>query len=110
MALTAQQLSDAISYAWSNRAVSPADRLVFATRELPVCQAMVEQYAPDAPDDVKESACVRLAGGLAEGRFGTFQSNEIKPVNMSAIFRISGCQGLLRPWKIHRATAVGEVR
>ena len=107
MALTAAQLRDAIAYAWAGRAESPADRLAFATRELPTCRALVEQYCPQAPEDVRESACIRIAGALAEGRFGAFQSNEVKAINMSAIFRISGAQGLLRPFKIHRALPVG---
>ena len=108
MALTAEQLRDAIGYAWSGRSVSDVDRLAFATRELPTCRALVERYAPSAPEAVRESACIRIAGALAEGRFGAFQSNEVKAINMSAIFRISGAMGLLRPFKVHRALAVGE--
>ena len=108
MALTAQQLSDAIDYAWSGRSVSDPERLAFATRELPTCMALVEQYCPQAPSSVKDSACIRVAGALAEGRFGAFQSNEVKAINMSGVFRISGAMGLLRPFKVHRALAVGE--
>ena len=109
MALTAAQLSDAIAYAWAGRSVSDVDRLAFATRELPTCQALTEQYCPQAPASVKDSACVRIAGFLAEARFGGFASNEVKPINTSAVFRLSGAQGLLRPFKVHRALAIGEV-
>ena len=70
MALTAEQLRDAIAYAWSSRTVSPADRLAFAARELPTCQALVERYCPQAPESVRDSACIRIGGALAEGRFG----------------------------------------
>ena len=107
MALTAEQLRDAIEYAWSARSVSDADALAFVTREGPTCEALVEQYAANAPAAVKESACVRILGALAEGRFGAYQSNEVKAINMSAVFRISGAQGLLAPFKIHRAEPVG---
>ena len=107
MALTAAQLRDAIAYAWAGRSESPADRLAFATRELPVCKALVDKYCPQAPEAVRDSACIRIAGALAEGRYGAFQSNEVKAINMSAVFRISGAQGLLRPFKVHRALAVG---
>ena len=108
MALTSAQLSAAIKYAWAGRSVSDVDSLAFATREGPTCQLLVEQYCPQAPQAVKDSACVRLLGALAEGRFGAFQSNEVKAINMSAVFRISGAQGLLRPFKVHRALAIGE--
>ena len=72
MALTAMQLADAIEYAFAGRAVSEIDRLAFATRELPTCRALVDRYCPQAPETVRESACVRIAGALAEGRFGAF--------------------------------------
>ena len=108
MALTAEQLRDRIAYAWAGRSESPADRLAFATRELPTCRALVEQYCPQAPEDVRESACIRIAGFLAESRFGGFQSNEVKALNTSAVFRLSGAMGLLRPFKVHRALPVGE--
>ena len=107
MALTAEQLRDAIGYAWAGRSVSPEDRLAFATRELPTCRALVDQYCPNAPEAVRESACVRIAGFLAESRFGGFQTNEVKALNTSALFRLSGAQGLLRSFKIHRALAIG---
>ena len=107
MALTAEELRDSISYAWAARSVSDDDQLAFATRELPTCRALVEAYCPQAPESVRDSACIRIAGGLAEGRYGAFQSNEVKAINMSAIFRISGAMGLLAPFKIHRALAVG---
>ena len=108
MALTAEQLTAAIAYAWAGRSESPADRLAFATRELPTCKALVEQYCPQAPEAVRDSACVRIAGFLAEARFGGFQSNEVKALNTSAVFRLSGAHGLLRPFKVHRALAIGE--
>ena len=107
MALTAEQLRDAISYAWAGRSVSDVDRLAFTTRELPTCQAMVERYCPQAPEAVRDSACVRLVGFLAESRFGGFQSNEVRALNTSALFRLSGAQGILRAFKVHRALPVG---
>ena len=61
------------------------DQLAFAARELPTCRALVEAYCPQAPESVRDSACIRIAGGiLAEGRYGAFQSNEVKAINMSA--------------------------
>ena len=108
--ITAAQLKDGIAYAWSGRSVSATDQLAFATRELETCKALVEIYSPQAPIKVKNSAIIRLAGFLAEARFGGFQSNEVKAINTSASFRLSGAHGLLRPFKVHRATAVGEVR
>ena len=107
MALTAEQLRDSISYAWAGRSVNDVDALAFATRELPTCRALVESYCPQAPQAVKDSACIRIAGFLAEARFGGFASNEIKPINGSAVFRLSGAMGLLAGFKIHRAEPVG---
>ena len=107
MALTAEQLRDAISYAWAGRSVNDVDALAFATREGPTCEALVEAYCPQAPQAVKDSSCIRILGFLAEARFGGFASNEVKPINGSAVLRLSGAQGLLAGFKIHRAEPVG---
>ena len=75
--------------------------------------ALVERYAPDAPDPVKDEAVIRTAGWLrqapsygarseAEGEISTTFSP-----SMTGALRASGAMALLSPWKVRRAGVVG---
>jgi len=66
----------------------------------PAAIAMVERYAPEAPDDIHNAAVVRLLGwmwdsepGLATSRTGIVAS---------------GAAAVMSMWRVHRASAVDE--
>ena len=64
--------------------------------------AIVDKHAPDAPDDVKDEATLRLFGWL----FDSGQWDAGHPaVNSAGALTKSGAAGLLRPWRVHRAGA-----
>ena len=79
---------------------------------------MVERFAPDAPDAIRNEAVIRVAGWL--------HSREPKPVQavtLTSGFRLdfrerffspnamrnSGARELLTPWRVRRALPVEEV-
>ena len=75
--------------------------------------SLVQRFAPDAPQVIKDEAVIRTAGWLrqapsygarmeAEGEIRT----SFSPAMTSAL-RASGGMALLSPWKIRRAGAVG---
>ena len=83
-----------------------------ATRLLAVATALVERYAPDAPDAISNEAAVRSAGWLAEQPAAAIRaetegdiSTSYAPSQMSAL-RHSGAMALLSPWKARRAGAI----
>lgn len=90
MALTDQQLADAIR-----------SELADAVRLRPVVQALVEKYAPGAPDAVKDEAAIRAAGYLLDAPPAPSGAGH------AAALRNSGATGLLSPWRVRRA---GKVR
>ena len=75
--------------------------------------ALVEEYAPQAPQAIRNEAVVRFAGYLAQSDFGGIRREEIGPknaeyvVNHAPAFRNSGAMGLLTRWKIRRAGSIG---
>ena len=76
--------------------------------------AMVDREAEGAPVAVKTEAAVRIIGYVAQADYGavireTSVGNKAIEwtTNHSAIFRNSGAKGLLAPWKIRRAGAIG---
>ena len=103
--ITAAELKAAIHHAYSGRKLSAAAQLIEAERLLPVCRAIVEKYAPDAPEAVGNEAIIRICGYFAEARFGGYASNQTKipPSSHAAAFRNSGAQALVSPWKRRRA-------
>ena len=83
-----------------------------ATRLLAVATALVERYAPDAPDAISDEATIRAAGWLAEQPAAAIRSESegdirtsYAPTHISAL-RHSGGQALLSPWKIRRGGAI----
>ena len=85
---------------------------------LTAATARVEQYAPDAPESIKNEAIIRLCGYAFEsttyGGFGairemsTGDSDHAPVTNHAASFARSGAGGLLSPWRIRRAGAIKE--
>ena len=62
---------------------------------------LIERYASDAPDPVKDEAAVRCASFLYDVPPG---SSATTPQNA---FVSSGAQALLAPWRVQRAWIVG---
>ena len=80
-----------------------------ATRLLAVAAALVNRYAPDAPDAISNEAVIRTAGWLAEQPSAAIRSEtegdirtSYSPMMQSAL-RHSGAMALCSPWKIRRA-------
>ena len=77
-----------------------------------VAAARVEEYAPGAPQVLKDEAVIRFAGYLAQSDFGTIRKEQIGPqsfeyvTNHAAAFRNSGAAALITRWKIRRAGAI----
>ena len=75
--------------------------------------ALVERHAPDAPASIKREAVIRCAGWLAEAPAGGERSESTGDVRtsfspgMTGALRHSGAMGLLSPWKVRRAGAIG---
>ncbi len=74
--------------------------------------AIIDRYAPEAPEGVKNEALVRFAGyaadvqGVTKEAIGE-QSVEYTDRTSPAVFRRSGAMGLLSPWKRRRAGRIG---
>ena len=102
MAVTAQQLAD-----------ESGAEIARATRVLPVAVQTVTDYAPDAPEGLRDEAVIRFGGYLLGSGYGETRSKTIGPlsvehvVNHSAAFRNSGAAGLLTRHKVRRAGAIG---
>ena len=75
--------------------------------------ARVELEAPGAPQAVRDECVIRYAGYLAQADSGAVVDETIGPmsitytVNHAAAFRNCGAAGLLAPWKIRHAGAIG---
>ena len=73
---------------------------------------MVNDYAPDAPLELRNEAIVRFAGYLTGSDFGGIRVTELGPqrfefiTNHSGMFRSSGAAALLTRYKKRRAGAI----
>ena len=83
-----------------------------AARLLAVASALVERYAPEAPEAISNEAAIRSAGWLADQPSAAIRSEtegdistDYAPSQMSAL-RHSGAMALLSPWKVRRAGAI----
>ena len=97
----------------SDLAAALAINGTLAARLHPVVVALVERYAPDAPDAIQNEAVIRCAGWLLETPAGAIRSETTGDVRTvfdgaraSSALRHSGAMGLLSPWKIRRAGAI----
>ena len=75
--------------------------------------AMVDRYAPQAPDAIKREAIIRASGWLASTPKDDIRDLSAGPLSsshtpsMRACLRHSGAMSLLSPWKVRRAGAIG---
>ena len=75
--------------------------------------ALVQRFAPDAPQVIKDEAVIRCAGWLRQApSYGVRSEVEgeirtsFSPAMTSAL-RASGGMSLLSPWRVRRAGAIG---
>ena len=75
--------------------------------------ALVERYAPAAPDVVKDEAVIRCAGWLLESPSAGIRRSSVGPVDttyspaITGALRASGSMALLGSWKVRRAGVIG---
>ena len=71
--------------------------------------ALVERYAPGAPQVVRDEAVIRCAGWLREAPASAARMESIGDISTTftpsstGALRASGAMALLSPWKIRRA-------
>ena len=70
-------------------------------RILGAATAIVERYAPDAPEDVQNEAVVRVGGYLYDAPPGM-------STRTANAMRDSSAMALLSPWRIIRAVAITD--
>ena len=90
-----------------------AEHAADAERVMSVASALVERYAPTAPQPAKNEAVIRCAGALIQSDFGGIASEELggrvvsyttQPGGGWSPFRRSGAMALLSPWRVRRVT------
>ena len=75
--------------------------------------ALVERYAPGAPQAIRNEAVIRAAGWLCQQPAAAVRSESEGEIRtgyapaMHAALRHSGAMALLSPWKIRRAGVIG---
>ena len=78
-----------------------------------VAAELVENFAPDAPQPVKNEATIRTAGWMHEQPAAAVRSETVGDISTSfaathtSALRHSGAMALLSPWKVRRAGAIG---
>ena len=83
-----------------------------ADRLHPVAVALVERWAPAAPEAIQNEATIRCAGWLADTPPASLQSEQYGDVSVTwatgqlSALRHSGAMALLSPWKVRRAGAI----
>ena len=92
LTLTVAQLSEAVRLTVSGSPAPPY--LGILTRRLSGATEIIEGYADDAPDDIKNEAAIMLVGYWMD-----------RPPTQNA-FSLSGAQGLLSGWHMPVAAKV----
>ena len=84
-----------------------------AQRKLDTASALVERYAPDAPDGVKDEATIRAVGwllerspGYASASFGD-DMTRFAAMSINVLYH-SGATGILTPWRAHGLGKVND--
>ena len=103
--ITSAEIVAVTGMAFASRRVSAATHLAQVERLRPVALALTEKYASAAPEEIKSESLVRFIGAMLESGFGAKFTQQVRPLNHSAMFRTSGAQGLLNPWHPRRAGA-----
>ena len=101
MAVTAQDIAIALRIVTSS--TDDLDDAISEqlTRLASVASALVSAYAPNAPDEIKDEAAIRIASYLFDVSPGAVNA----PQNA---FVHSGAQSLLSFWREQRATPIGK--
>ena len=82
-----------------------------AASVLAAVTALVESYAPSAPEAIKDEAIIRCAGWMAQApsggqrREGTGDIDTAWSPAMTGALSASGAKGLLAPWRARGAAA-----
>ena len=90
-------------------AIGAEDDIPAAERLAEVGTAMVNRYAPEAPEVLRREAAIRVAGYFWASEYGGIRKDEIGPqsveytVNHAAVFRNCGAAALLTNWRVRRA-------
>ena len=100
-------------------AISPGSGNEYIRRLGSTCSAIIEKYASEAPEAVREESLIRLAGYLHEtgerGNYGALRDKSIDadPVKIGktfnpapGAFRRSGAMSLLSPWRERTGVSV----
>ena len=90
LTITLPQLAAALRLQASPTGTVDEPYLDILARQLAVAEALIESFAPDAPDDVKNEAAIRLVGYLLDQAPTGMQSQN--PI------RHSGALSLLSPF------------
>ena len=94
-----------------------ARNLALATRLHAVATAVVERYAPGAPEELRDEGLLRVAGYLFADepaakvlrRLGLSGGDlDIEIRSPGSALRLSGAAALLSPYRVRRAIAVAE--
>ena len=96
----------ATSMALSGRSVTADEHLAMVERLRPVSIVLCNKHADAAPESVKSEAMVRWVGAALEAGFGAKFTEQVRPLNHSAMFRTCGALGLLHPWRVQRGGVV----
>ena len=88
--LTVAQLAAALRITTNAGVTPPEPILGILTRQLAVAESRIDLYAPEAPDDTKDEAAIRMIGYLYDA----------PPVsrNPGMAFVLSGARELLSSW------------
>ena len=75
---------------------------------------IIEEYAPLAPQAVKDEAMIRYAGYVKQAPPGAIQKIELKDISIeyrqappASSFQLSGAGALLTRWKVRRGGVIG---
>ena len=89
-------------------------KLEDAERLRPVCIALIEDYAPRAPQAVKDEALIRFASYLGDGPPGALKRIDVGSVELefrqvppASAMQLCGARSLLTRWKIRRGGVIG---
>ena len=76
--------------------------------------AIVEEYAPGAPQAIRDEAMIRFVGYIAQAPPGAIQKIDLKDISLefrqappASSFQLSGAGALLTRWKVRRGGRIG---
>ena len=101
LTITTAELAAAIRLT-ADASVAPAEpQLAILHRQLRVAESEVDGYAPEAPDDTKDEAAIRMIGYLYDA-----PNTALNNAPHANAFRFSGAMALLSRWHVPGSTPV----